>query len=48
MQTEGARDHRLSRREIARRAVIWFFIIAVPWVSGAVALAMILTGHVGK
>ena len=35
-------------RERARRLVIWAFIVAVPWVPGGVALAMILTGNLGR
>jgi hypothetical protein len=45
-QNRSPHDTLLSA-EFARRLIIWFFIIAVPWVPGAVALAMILTGHVG-
>jgi hypothetical protein len=30
-----------------RRIVIWAFIIAVPWVPGGVALAMVVTGNAG-
>ena len=28
-----------------RAPMIWAFIILVPWVPGAVTLAMLLTGH---
>jgi hypothetical protein len=31
-----------------RRLIIWGFIIAVPWVPAIVALAMILTGNLGR
>lgn len=35
-------------RERARRLIVWAFIVAVPWAPGAVALAMILTGNLGR
>ena len=34
--------------EPVRRAIIWGFIVAIPWVPAAVALAMILSGNVGS
>lgn len=36
-----------TRAEQLRRIIIWTFIVAVPWVPGGVALAMVLTGHSG-
>jgi hypothetical protein len=48
MEREGPRPRPHSRRERARRLIIWFFIIAVPWAPDGVALAMILTGNLGR
>ncbi|MFN8555998.1 MAG: hypothetical protein U0531_01120 [Dehalococcoidia bacterium] len=41
------RDTPRTRVERARRLLIWAIIVAIPWVPGAVTLAMILTGHLG-
>jgi len=38
---------RSSHTERLRRLVIWAIIIAVPWVPGGVALAMVLSGKAG-
>jgi hypothetical protein len=48
MERERPRPGPLPRRERARRLIIWAFIVAVPWVPGGVALAMILTGNLGR
>jgi len=48
MERAESRGGRLPRSELTRRITIWAFIIAVPWVPGAVALAMILSGHAGR
>jgi hypothetical protein len=28
-----------------KKLVVWFFVVAVPWVPGAVTLIMLLTGN---
>jgi hypothetical protein len=48
MARDTARDPNRSFAERGRRVVIWGFIIAVPLVPAAVALAMIVSGNVGR
>jgi hypothetical protein len=34
-----------GRRARLRRAIVLFFVVAVPWIPGGVTLAMLLTGN---
>jgi hypothetical protein len=47
MQRHASTPARRSRAERLRRVIIWEIIIAVPWVPGGVALAMVVTGNAG-